>query len=82
MAFIKVTNIQFKEPIQKPQDTINLTIAFDCLKDLPKPLVWKIVYIGDALDSTCDQILDTIEMDTVDYGASEFEWDVNAPDYS
>lgn len=47
-----------------------------------KNVEWKVIYIVDPCDSSADQILDTIEMDSVEKGAHEFEWEFSPPDYS
>lgn len=39
---------------------------------------WKFIYVGDSHDAKHDQVLDSICMDNIDFGANEFTWEVLA----
>ena len=38
---------------------------------------WKFIYVGNSQDARYDQELDTICMNQLSYGTSEFDWEVN-----
>ena len=82
MSYINITNIKFKENKTKCSSPFCLEISFDCLKEIKKKVEFKFVYILESDNKEKDQILDTIEMEEVNYGAMMFEWEVNKPDYT
>lgn len=80
MALLQVTNILFEKSTQQIEDSIKIQVSFDSLKQLEN-IDWKVVYIADACDEEADQELDVINMESVDHGANEFEWEIPAPNY-
>lgn len=80
MALLQVTNILFEKSTQQIGDSIKIQVSFDSLKQLEN-IDWKVVYIADACDEEADQELDVINMESVDHGANEFEWEIPAPNY-
>ena len=82
MGYLNVTKISFQRGGSKMEEALQLEVKFDCLKQIDNEIEWRVVYVADPNDSSQDQVLDQIFMDSLDYGASSFEWEVPAPDYS
>jgi len=82
MSYISVTNIKIANPTAKPHEPIRLTVNFEALRPLACTLTWKAIYVGNPDTSEFDQVLDTVEMEGVEQGRAEFDWELEAPDYS
>lgn len=54
------------------------TITHDLTLTLRLALTWRIVYIGQASDSSRDQILEEAEMDQVQPGQMKFVFEVSS----
>lgn len=82
MGYFNITNIQFLQSTQGLTDSFNLKIKFECLRHINQEIQWKVLYVADSEDRACDQELDSIFMNDLAVGASEFDWVVPQPDYS
>lgn len=82
MGYISVTNIKIANPVSKPSDPIRLTVSFESVEALKCNVTWKAIFVNDPNNSEQDQVLDTVHMDAVEKGACEFDWELDAPDYS
>ena len=82
MSYITVTNITMSNPDARPESPVQLTVRFECLKPIGCTIEWKAIYVSNPDDSSYDQTLDSIEMEGVEYGVNEFDWELDAPDYS
>lgn len=82
MSYITVTNITMANPVARPEAPIQLTVRFECLKQITGSIEWKAIYVGNPDETSFDQTLDCIDMEEVEYGVNEFDWELDAPDYS
>lgn len=82
MSYISVTNIKLARPVSKPADPILLTVNFECLRQLKCEITWKAIFVGNPDDTSFDQVLDTVSMEGAEKGMAEFDWELDAPDYS
>lgn len=82
MSYITITNITIANPNAPPQTPVHLTIRFESLKQLNSTIEWKAIFVGNPDNAEFDQTLDSIQMEGVDYGVSEFDWELDAPDYT
>lgn len=82
MGYFNITNIEFLQSFQGLNESFNLKIKFECLRDISQEVEWKVLYVADSDDKSCDQELDSIYMNNLAVGASEFDWVVSQPDYS
>ena len=82
MGYFNITNVQFASSSQKINDNFLLKIQFECLREIKQEIEWKVVYVADSDNKSFDQELDSIYMDSLNYGSSEFDWNVSKPDYS
>eukprot|EP00741_Cyanophora_paradoxa_P014975 tig00020830_g14448.t1 len=56
-------------------------ICYECLRELPDDLEWKITYIGSAEDEQYDQVLDSVMVGPVTPGVHKFVFQADAPDW-
>ena len=82
MSYITITNITIANPNAPPKTPVHLTIRFESLKQLSSTIEWKAIFVGNPDNTEFDQTLDSIQMEGVDYGVSEFDWELDAPDYT
>ena len=82
MGYFNITNIAFQSNIQKIEESFVLNIEFESLREIREEVEWKVVYVADSDDTSFDQELDSIYMDGLSYGVSEFDWNIQRPDYS
>ena len=61
---------------------LSFEIFFEALQPLRHSLTWRIVYIGQASDSTLDQILEEAEMESIQPGQMKFVFEGQPPDVS
>ena len=57
-------------------------ITFECLQELDDDLEWKILYVGNAANSTQDLVLDEILVGPVPVGVNKFVLQADAPESS
>lgn len=77
-----MTNIKIAKPVSKPTEPILLTVSFESLQSLTCNITWKAIYVGNSDDPSFDQVLDTVNMEGAEKGMAEFDWELDAPDYS
>jgi len=82
MSYINVTNIQLKNNPSPFGEPLTFQITFECLKDLPEEIEWKLVYIGSSKDVKYDQVLDSFSMGPLEYGVMQFDLESSPPDSS
>jgi histone chaperone ASF1 len=58
MSLINITNVEVKNSISQFTDPITLNITFESLAEIKSDIIWKLIYIGDANDSSYDQVLE------------------------
>lgn len=81
MSAVNVLKIIPKNTICKFEDSFCFEIIFEVLSELKNELEWKMIYIGNAEDSSYDQILETIEIDgPLNIGTMKFDFTGDAPD--
>eukprot|EP00598_Pedospumella_elongata_P001593 CAMPEP_0184984560 /NCGR_PEP_ID=MMETSP1098-20130426/13499_1 /TAXON_ID=89044 /ORGANISM="Spumella elongata, Strain CCAP 955/1" /LENGTH=257 /DNA_ID=CAMNT_0027508567 /DNA_START=113 /DNA_END=886 /DNA_ORIENTATION=- len=54
-------------------------VTFECLQELPDDLEWKVIYVGNAEDSSGDQVLEEVMVGPVSIGINRFVLQANAP---
>jgi len=79
MAYINVTNIQVKNNPAPFREPLTFQITFECLKDLPEEIEWRLLYIGSSKDVKYDQVLDSFSMGPLEYGVMQFDLESAAP---
>ena len=63
MSLINVTNVVIGPQVGMFLETpFSVEIAFEALEPLKNPLIWKVVYVGEANTDEYDQMLEDIEM--------------------
>jgi histone chaperone ASF1 len=83
MALVNVTNvIVLNNPSNDIRSPFEFEITFECLQELQDDLEWKIIYVGNAEDSTQDQVLEEVMVGPVQVGICRFPLSSPAPDYS
>ena len=53
-------------------DGYTVEICFEALEPLQEPLIWKLVYVGEAHTEQYDQVLEDIEMPIQQAGSMKF----------
>ena len=53
-------------------DGYTVEISFEALEPLQEPLIWKLVYVGEAHTEQYDQVLEDIEMPIQQAGSMKF----------
>jgi len=81
MSYINVTNIQLKNNPSSFEQPLTFQITFECLKDIPEEIEWKLIYIGSSKDVKYDQVLDSFSMGPLEYGVMQFDLESAAPDW-
>ena len=82
MSQVNVINVvahNAKAPFLTP---LSFEIFFEALQPLRHALTWRIVYIGQASDSNCDQMLEEAEMEEIQPGQMKFVFEGSPPDTS
>lgn len=82
MGYFNITNVLFSSSVQKINEDFSLKIQFECLREIKQEVEWKVVYVADSDNKSFDQELDSIYMGSLNFGSSEFDWNVPKPDYS
>eukprot|EP01057_Protomagalhaensia_wolfi_P001183 Protomagalhaensia_wolfi_Nauph_80__1182@NODE_169_length_3347_cov_534_512696_g127_i0_p3_GENE_NODE_169_length_3347_cov_534_512696_g127_i0NODE_169_length_3347_cov_534_512696_g127_i0_p3_ORF_typecomplete_len227_score30_62ASF1_hist_chap/PF04729_13/1_1e55_NODE_169_length_3347_cov_534_512696_g127_i011511831 len=83
MAWVNVTNVSVKCPNPAPLTAdFSFEVSFQCLQDLTLPIVWRLVYVGDAGDKTKDQELESVELGPLKKGALKFTFESDPPDFT
>jgi len=82
MGYFNITNVVFESSSHRINEDFKLKIQFECLRQIRQEVEWKVVYVADSDNASCDQELDAIYMQSLNYGSSEFDWNVPKPDYS
>ena len=77
MSLINVTNVIMNNATSAFTDPIAVDISFDALEPLKNKLIWRLVYIGEATNDQCDQVLEDIEMDIQQSGPMRFTLEVS-----
>lgn len=80
MCLVNITNVIIKNNPAPFVDGMSFQITFECIRDIPDELEWKVVYFGDSRDENYDQVLDTITIGPLPSGEMQFDWDVPSPD--
>ena len=82
MSLINVTNVIIKEATAPFTDPITVEINFDALHELNNPLVWKIIYIGEAKNEGNDQVLEEVPVPIQQVGPMRIMIESSGPDPS
>ena len=82
MSLINVTNVIVKEGTAPFTDPISVEINFDALHELNNPLVWRIIYIGEAKNEENDQILEEVPVPIEQVGPMRIMIESSGPDPS
>lgn len=80
MACVQVLNVRYINPIPcAATDRFRFAIRMECTTELEaKEVEWTMTYVGSAQSDQYDQLLDTVEVDTV-LATMEFEFDAPPP---
>ena len=82
MSYLTITNITVSNPNASLKTPVNIMVRFECLKQLKCNVEWKAIFVDNPDNIEFDQVLDVIQMEGVDYGVSEFDWELEAPNYA
>lgn len=77
---VNVTNVVILENPTWFTNPLSFEITFECPESLADDLEWKIVYVGSAEDSACDQILADVLVGPVPAGTNKFVLHASPPD--
>lgn len=80
MACVQVLNVRYLNAIPcAAADRFRFSIRMECTSQLEaKEVEWTMTYVGSALSDSYDQLLDTVEVETV-MATMEFEFDAPCP---
>jgi histone chaperone ASF1 len=81
MAFVNISNVVVENNPAPFLTQLKFQITFECLRELPDTVEWKLIYIGSAKDQSYDQLLDSFEMGPLQPGVMQFTVESNPPDY-
>jgi histone chaperone ASF1 len=59
MAFVNITNVIVDNNPAPFLTQFKFHITFECLKEMPDTLEWRLIYIGSAKDESHDQVVDS-----------------------
>eukprot|EP01031_Cornospumella_fuschlensis_P037848 gene37848-45976_t len=79
MALVNVLNMTVLDNPSVFSNPFQFEITFECLQDLSDDLEWKVVYVGSAEDSSCDQVLEEVMVGPVTQGLHKFVLQTNPP---
>jgi histone chaperone ASF1 len=82
MAFVNITNVIVDNNPAPFLSQFKFHITFECLKEIPDTLEWRLVYIGSAKDESHDQVVESFEMSKLQAGVMQFTVESNPPDYT
>ncbi|KAL9188968.1 hypothetical protein ACHAXT_011458 [Thalassiosira profunda] len=82
MALVNVVNMAVLDNPAPFLSPFSFEITFECLQPLEDDLEWKVMYVGQADNSTKDQVLDEILVGPVPVGINKFILQADAPDTS
>jgi len=83
MAAIIVTNVEVKNNPSKFTDPLVFDITFEAIAPgIKEELEWKLIYVGSADKSECDQELDSVFVGPVSVGKNKFTFEAPAADFS
>ena len=82
MSLINITNVIIQPEQAKFTDGYTIEISFEALESLQNPLIWKVIYVGEATNDQHDQVLEDIEMNIENAGTMRFTIEAGAPDPS
>uniref|UniRef100_A0A0N5BWZ5 Histone chaperone asf1 n=1 Tax=Strongyloides papillosus TaxID=174720 RepID=A0A0N5BWZ5_STREA len=78
-SLVNVTSVDLLNNPAPFNDKLNLSISFNCLEAVNKPLSFDIVYIGSPNDTDHDQVLDTITVPELTVGNHTITIEVDPP---
>ncbi|KAJ1416217.1 hypothetical protein B484DRAFT_156210 [Ochromonadaceae sp. CCMP2298] len=79
MALVNIINVAVLDNPSSFTNPLQFEITFECLQELPDDLEWKVVYVGNAEDSTGDQTLEEVMVGPVSIGINRFVLQANPP---
>jgi histone chaperone ASF1 len=82
MTFINVSSIEILSNPAEFTSPLRFKITFECLRDIPDEVEWKLIYVGSSKDQKYDQVLDSFSMGPLEYGVMQFDLESNPPDSS
>ncbi len=62
MTSLNITNVVVHNNPSPFLTQLKFQITFECIRELPEVVEWKLIYIGSARDPSYDQIIDSFEM--------------------
>lgn len=83
MGWVRVTNVLVRN--ENPSGVLSdlkFEVSFVTEQDLQAPLVWRLVYVGCADDTSKDQELELIEIGPLKKGALRFNFESDPPDFT
>lgn len=82
MALVNVVNMAVLDNPAPFLSPFSFEITFECLQPLEDDLEWKVIYVGNAEDTSNDQTLDEILVGPIPVGINKFVLQADAPDTS
>jgi len=83
MAAVVLTNVEVKSNPAKFTDSFVFDITFEVIAPgIKEELEWKLIYVGSADNSKCDQELDSVFVGPVSVGKNKFRFEAPAADFS
>eukprot|EP00601_Ochromonadales_sp_CCMP2298_P020303 CAMPEP_0173296064 /NCGR_PEP_ID=MMETSP1143-20121109/14750_1 /TAXON_ID=483371 /ORGANISM="non described non described, Strain CCMP2298" /LENGTH=219 /DNA_ID=CAMNT_0014235869 /DNA_START=73 /DNA_END=729 /DNA_ORIENTATION=- len=79
MALVNIINVAVLDNPSSFTNPLQFEITFECLQELPDDLEWKVIYVGNAEDSTGDQTLEEVMVGPVSIGINRFVLQANPP---
>jgi len=79
MALVNVTNISVLDNPAPFKNPFQFEVTFECLQLLEDDLEWKVIYVGNAEDSSQDQLLEEVMVGPVPVGINKFVLQADPP---
>eukprot|EP00300_Choanocystis_sp_HF-7_P022197 c21366_g1_i1.p1 GENE.c21366_g1_i1~~c21366_g1_i1.p1 ORF type:complete len:204 (+),score=29.53 c21366_g1_i1:53-613(+) len=77
---VNVTDVQVLDNPANFLNPFQFEISFECLCPLAEDLDWKLIYVGSAENSSCDQVLDSVQVGPLQPGFMKFVFQVEPPE--
>lgn len=79
MSIVNILEINILNNPARFEQPYVFKITFECTRELPEDIEWKLIYVGSAENESFDQELDTCMVGPVPLGVNSFEFEAAAP---
>eukprot|EP01130_Rhizamoeba_saxonica_P012131 TRINITY_DN508_c0_g1_i2.p1 TRINITY_DN508_c0_g1~~TRINITY_DN508_c0_g1_i2.p1 ORF type:complete len:175 (-),score=41.32 TRINITY_DN508_c0_g1_i2:63-587(-) len=79
--YVTIQNVQVLENPAKFDDVLKFEITLYCNTRIDDDIELNVVYVGSAIETDDDQVLESILLGPIEVGHSKFVMQVNPPDY-